>query len=199
MNASTRTLLLCTALIGAAGMAQAQATGLTRAAIESAYADFERIEIAFGPTQVKVEAIDAQTGQVIEAIYDRATGTLLKQETASVTGTVASGIEVKNRAEDFLRARASDDTTAPGQGGSVDDTHRGHDDGTDDDDGDDDSLRSSSQANAAGASDDDKGRGRGRSGNGGSDDDGARDSRGGDRSGKDGSGKGGSDDDGDED
>ena len=87
MNAPTRRLLLCTALIGAAGMAQAQSTGLTRAAIEAAYAEFERIEIAFGPSQVKVEAIDAQTGQVVEAIYDRATGAILKEETGSITGT----------------------------------------------------------------------------------------------------------------
>ena len=71
MNAPTRTLLLCTALIGAAGMAQAQATGLTRADIEAAYAEFERIEIAFGPTQVKVEAVDAQTGQVVDLVVKR--------------------------------------------------------------------------------------------------------------------------------
>ncbi len=192
MNAPTRTLLLCTALIGAAGMAQAQATGLTRAAIESAYADFERIEIAFGPTQVKVEAMDAQTGQVVEAIYDRATGALLKQETASITGTVGNGIEVKSRAEDFLRVRASDDTAAAGQVRSADDNPKsddddGIDDSTGGDDGDDDGVRSSSQANAGGSANDDKGRGRGRSGSGGSDDDGSDDDRGGDRSGNNGS------------
>lgn len=207
MNAPYRTLLLCTALIGAAGMAQAQATGLTRAAIESAYAEFERIEIAFGPTQVKVEAIDAQTGQVVEAIYDRATGAILKEETGSVAGTVSSGIEVKNRAEDFVRIRASDESNAPRAPRSFDDNPSGDDDGIDDSTGgddDDDSVRHSSQANAGNAANDDRGRGRGRSGTGSSDDDGADndesgDDHGGDRSGKDGSGKGGSDDDGDDD
>jgi hypothetical protein len=194
MNAPTRTLLLCTALIGAAGMAQAQATGLTRADIEAAYAEFERIEIAFGPTQVKVEAIDAQTGQVVEAIYDRATGAILKQETGTVAGTVGSGTEVKSRADDFVRVRASDDPAATGQGRAFDDNPKGDDDdGIDDttggDDSDDDSPRASAQSNAGGTSNDDRGRGRGRSGSGGSDDDGS-DDRGGDRS-----GKGGSDDD----
>lgn len=186
MNASTRTLLLCTALIGAAGMAQAQATGLSQAAIESAYAEYERLEIAFGPTQVKVEAMDAQTGQVVEAIYDRATGIILKQETSTFAGTIGSGTEVKNRAEDFLRVRAADGSIAPRREDSLDDSPSDDDDGIDDstgsDDRDDDDLRSASLANVGGASGDDKGRGRGRSGGDGSDDD--RDS---DRSGNSGS------------
>lgn len=186
MNASTRTLLLCTALIGAAGMAQAQATGLTRAAIETAYAEYERLEIAFGPTQVKVEAMDAQTGQVVEAIYDRATGVILKQETSTFAGTVGSGIEIKNRAEDFLRVRAADGSIAPPRRESFDDSlddedDDGIDDTTGSDDSDDD-LRSAVMANAGGTSAEGKGRGRGRSGDDGSDDD-----RGSDRSGNGGS------------
>lgn len=187
MNASTRTLLLCTALIGAAGMAQAQATGLTRAAIETAYAEFERLEIAFGPTQVKVEAMDAQSGQVVEAIYDRATGVILKQETSTFAGTLGSGIEIKNRAEDFLRVRAADGSIAAPRGESLDDSFDdddddGIDDTTGSDDSDDDDQRSAVMANAGGASDEGNGRGRGRSGDDGSDDD-----RGSDRSGNSGS------------
>lgn len=187
MNASTRTLLLCTALIGAAGMAQAQATGLTRAAIETAYAEYERLEIAFGPTQVKVEAMDAQSGQVVEAIYDRATGVILKQETSTFAGTLGSGIEIKNRAEDFLRVRAADGSIAAPRGESLDDSFDdddddGIDDTTGSDDSDDDDQRSAVMANAGGASDEGNGRGRGRSGDDGSDDD-----RGSDRSGNSGS------------
>lgn len=187
MNASTRTLLLCTALIGAAGMAQAQSTGLTRAAIETAYAEYERLEIAFGPTQVKVEAIDAQSGQVVEAIYDRATGVILKQETSTFAGTLGSGIEIKNRAEDFLRVRAADGSIAAPRGESLDDSFDdddddGIDDTTGSDDSDDDDQRSAVMANAGGASDEGNGRGRGRSGDDGSDDD-----RGSDRSGNSGS------------
>lgn len=187
MNASTRTLLLCTALIGAAGMAQAQSTGLTRAAIETAYAEFERLEIAFGPTQVKVEAMDAQSGQVVEAIYDRATGVILKQETSTFAGTLGSGIEIKNRAEDFLRVRAADGSIAAPRGESLDDSFDdddddGIDDTTGSDDGDDDDQRSAVMAYAGGASDEGNGRGRGRSGDDGSDDD-----RGSDRSGNSGS------------
>ena len=190
MNAPTRRLLLCTALIGAAGMAQAQSTGLTRAAIESAYAEFERIEIAFGPSQVKVEAIDAQTGQVIEAVYDRATGAILKQETGSIAGSVSAGVEVKSRMEDFVRVRASG-SADDGLDRAFDDNPTGDDDdGIDDttggDDSDDDSAGSHSNV-ASHDADDDKGRGRGRSGSGGSDDDGSDDDR------------GGSDDDGDDD
>lgn len=187
MNASTRTLLLCTALIGAAGMAQAQSTGLTRAAIETAYAEYERLEIAFGPTQVKVEAMDAQSGQVVEAIYDRATGVILKQETSTFAGTLGSGIEIKNRAEDFLRVRAADGSIAAPRGESLDDSFDdddddGIDDTTGSDDSDDDDQRSAVMANAGGASDEGNGRGRGRSGDDGSDDD-----RGSDRSGNSGS------------
>lgn len=187
MNASTRTLLLCTALIGAAGMAQAQSTGLTRAAIETAYAEFERLEIAFGPTQVKVEAMDAQSGRVVEAIYDRATGVILKQETSTFAGTLGSGIEIKNRAEDFLRVRAADGSIAAPRGASLDDSFDdddddGIDDTTGSDDSDDDDQRSAVMANAGGASDEGNGRGRGRSGDDGSDDD-----RGSDRSGNSGS------------
>jgi hypothetical protein len=189
MNASTRTLLLCTALIGAAGMAQAQSTGLTRAAIETAYAEYERLEIAFGPTQVKVEAMDAQSGRVVEAIYDRATGVILKQETSTFAGTLGSGIEIKNRAEDFLRVRAADGSIAAPRGESLDDSFDdddddddGIDDTTGSDDSDDDDQRSAVMANAGGASDEGNGRGRGRSGDDGSDDD-----RGSDRSGNSGS------------
>ncbi|OYU17878.1 MAG: hypothetical protein CFE34_13455 [Rhodobacteraceae bacterium PARR1] len=202
-----------TALIGVAGTAQAQSTGLTRSAIETAYAEFERIEIAFGPTQVKVEAVDAQTGQVVEAIYDRATGAILKEETSSIAGSVGTGIEVKSRTEDFVRVRASDNAD-DGLDRAFDDNPKGDDDdGIDDttggDDSDDDSAGSRSNAAAAHDANDDKGRGRGRSGSGGSDDDGSDDDRGGDRSGKGGSGNGGSgkggsgnggsDDDGDDD
>lgn len=185
---ATQRLLMCSVLIGVAGIATAplavaQSTGMTLAAIETAYSAYERLEVSFGPTQVKVEAMDAQTGQVIEAVYDRLTGEILKQETGSVAGPVGTGVEVKSRMEDFVRARASDNAD-DGLDRAFDDNPKGDDDGIDDTTGGDDS-------------DDDRGRGRGRSG----DDNGAGDDRGGrggddHDAGDDHGGKGGSDDDG---
>lgn len=185
---ATQRLLMCSVLIGVAGIATtplavAQSTGMTLAAIETAYSAYERLEVSFGPTQVKVEAMDAQTGQVIEAVYDRLTGEILKQETGSVAGPVGTGVEVKSRMEDFVRARASDNAD-DGLDRAFDDNPKGDDDGIDDTTGGDDS-------------DDDRGRGRGRSG----DDNRAGDDRGGrggddHDAGDDHGGKGGSDDDG---
>lgn len=202
---ATQRLLMCSVLIGVAGIATAplavaQSTGMTMAAIETAYSAYERLEVSFGPTQVKVEAMDAQTGQVIEAVYDRLTGEILKQETGSVSGPVGTGVEVKSRMEDFVRTRASDNAD-DGLDRAFDDNPKGDDDdGIDDttgsDDSDDDS-RASSRAAAAHDANDDRGRGRGRSGSGdGSDDD--HGGRGGDDhdAGDDHGGNGGSDDDG---
>jgi len=202
---ATQRLLMCSVLIGVAGIATAplavaQSTGMTMAAIETAYSAYERLEVSFGPTQVKVEAMDAQTGQVIEAVYDRLTGEILKQETGSVSGPVGTGVEVKSRMEDFVRTRASDNAD-DGLDRAFDDNPKGDDDdGIDDttgsDDSDDDS-RASSRAAAAHDANDDRGRGRGRS----SSDDGSDDDhggRGGDDhdAGDDHGGNGGSDDDG---
>lgn len=202
---ATQRLLMCSVLIGVAGIATAplavaQSTGMTMAAIETAYSAYERLEVSFGPTQVKVEAMDAQTGQVIEAVYDRLTGEILKQETGSVSGPVGTGVEVKSRMEDFVRTRASDNAD-DGLDRAFDDNPKGDDDdGIDDttgsDDSDDDS-RASSRAAAAHDANDDRGRGRGRSGSDdGSDDD--HGGRGGDDhdAGDDHGGNGGSDDDG---
>jgi len=202
---ATQRLLMCSVLIGVAGIATAplavaQSTGMTMAAIQTAYSAYERLEVSFGPTQVKVEAMDAQTGQVIEAVYDRLTGEILKQETGSVSGPVGTGVEVKSRMEDFVRTRASDNAD-DGLDRAFDDNPKGDDDdGIDDttgsDDSDDDS-RASSRAAAAHDANDDRGRGRGRS----SSDDGSDDDhggRGGDDhdAGDDHGGNGGSDDDG---
>lgn len=195
---ATQRHLLCSVLIGVASIATAplaiaQSTGttsgMTLAAIETAYSAYERIEVSFGPTQVKVEAVDAETGQTIEAIYDRATGEILKQETGTVSGPVGSGVEVKSRMEDFVRDRASDRADEGLDHAFDDSRHGGHDDATEDDHGDDASQTGSSR-------NDHEDRGRGRSGR----DDGAPDDNGQDHAGDDhgggdhGGGRGASDD-----
>lgn len=106
--------LLATVFSLSAGALHAQATpAVTQASIEAAYAGYERIEIAFGLTQVKVEAIDAETGQKIEAIYDSLTGAILKQEVYTVTGPIVAGTEVETRGRDFIKVRGSNAGGAP--------------------------------------------------------------------------------------
>jgi hypothetical protein len=111
--------LLATAFGLSAGMLHAQtAPVVTQQSIEAAYAGYERIEIQFGLTQVKVEATDAETGQKIEAIYDALTGTILKQEVYTVAAPVVAGTEIKTRDRDFLkprnpRAEAKGDNRSP--------------------------------------------------------------------------------------
>ena len=178
-------LLMCSVLIGVAGiattpLAQAQSTGMTLAAIETAYKDYERIEVSFGPTQVKVEAIDADTGQSIEAIYDRMSGEILKQETSTVAGPVGAGVEVKNRDEDFIRTGLSGGDDEETDHVSDDHQKAGDDDGVDDSTGADDD--DGSQGSGQDANDDhggnsgSDGHGGDRADNGGSyDDDGSDD------------------------
>ena len=64
--------------------------------------DFDYIEIKEGLTQVKVEAIRGD--QKLEVIYDRATGSILKQklEPADAEKIGISGIEFERRNRDFL-------------------------------------------------------------------------------------------------
>ena len=82
--------------------------------------DFDYIEIKEGLTQVKVEAI--RGNQKLEVIYDRATGTILKQEQerADADEIGRSGIEFDRRNRDFLDG---------------DDIARNNDDDDDDEDG----------------------------------------------------------------
>lgn len=103
--------------------------------------DFDYIEIKEGLTQVKVEAI--RGNQKLEVIYDRATGTILKQEQerADADEIGRSGIEFDRRNRDFLDAddiaRIDDDDEdgrRSGRDDEDDDESSGRGDDEDDED-----------------------------------------------------------------
>ena len=64
---------------------------------------YTRIEIDTGITQTKVEAIRGT--QKLEVVYDRATGSILKEEREAVEASddTAPGIEIDQEDEDFLK------------------------------------------------------------------------------------------------
>ena len=112
---------------------------------------FDYIEVKEGITQLKVQAI--QGADKYEVIYDRATGTILKQETerADADEIGRSGVEIDRRARDFLDddddderrdeddSRDDDDDDRDDSSGRDDDDDEDEDDSDDDDDDDDDS------------------------------------------------------------
>ena len=95
---------------------------------------YSHIEIKTGLTQIKAEASNGTT--TFEAIYDIATGQLLKSETGTVGvfDDTTPGVELSDRNRDFVRIASADDN---GSGDAGDDN--GGDNGGDDngDNGDD--------------------------------------------------------------
>lgn len=73
---------------------------------------YTHIEVRVGPTQIKAEGV--RGSQKVEIIFDSATGTVLKTETASVESDddIAPGVSVRERSRDFVRVvrRSSDDS-----------------------------------------------------------------------------------------
>ncbi|PRX37569.1 hypothetical protein SAMN05216257_101594 [Meinhardsimonia xiamenensis] len=91
---------------------------------------FEFIEIKNGPSTVKVEAVRGATK--LEVVYDRATGRIVKQETAPAGDDAGrSGVFIRSRDDDFVDA--NDDVSRDEQHG--DDRDGGRVDDHDDDDG----------------------------------------------------------------
>ena len=93
---------------------------------------FQRIEIDTGIGQIKVEAIRGM--DKIEVVYDRATGSILKQEVERVRTDedTTPGVSIRDRDRDFVdtdRRRDRDDDD--------DDHRRGRDDDERDDESDD--------------------------------------------------------------
>ena len=148
------------ATIAAAGHAQSVADQVVSQLTEQGYT---RIEVKTGPTQLKVEAI--RGGRELEAVYDLATGAILKQEVNAIGADddTTPGVEIDARDRDFVDAAGNvhDDDDDDGNRGlgidrDDDDDHgRGRDDDMDDDDDDDDG------ASAGDDDDDDDDRGRG--------------------------------------
>ncbi|MDU8912397.1 PepSY domain-containing protein [Aestuariicoccus sp. MJ-SS9] len=134
-------------IISTAAAALAGSMALADAFSDAVIADFRAkgfagIEVKNGPTQTKVEAVLGN--RKTEAIYDRATGQILKQEwEMAEPGDRSAGVEVRNRNRDFLRASGGDDNSFGGgddeHGDDHDDDHdKDHGPGHDDDDHDDD-------------------------------------------------------------
>lgn len=148
------TLLAFTALVAlSAGMAQAQAVAIdgevTRTKVEAAFAAYDYIEIKYGLTQVKVEAIDNETNQKVEAVYDKATGRLIKAETEAAGDDAGrSGIVTKSLTRDF-EDDGADDLTSDDDDDGIDDST-----GSDDDDGSDDTTSSDDSTSGDDDSDD---------------------------------------------
>ena len=127
-----KTLTLATAVALATTSAHADAfTDAVLAKFQEREFDF--IEIKEGLTQLKVEAIRGD--QKLEVIYDRASGTILKQEQerADADEIGRSGVEIDRRSRDFIDeddlARVSDDDDD-----DDDDRRSGRDSDDDDDD-----------------------------------------------------------------
>lgn len=153
-----KTLLAMTALATLSGgmalaveLPQGQ---VTRQVIETAFEGYEYIDIRFGRTQVKVEAVDNDTGQKIEAIFVKATGALLETELEAAGDDAGrSGTFVRSLTRDFTDSdddtsdddtndMSTDDDTNDNSGSDDDssgDESSGDDDSGDDDSGNDDS------------------------------------------------------------
>lgn len=101
---------------------------------------FNHIEIKTGLTQIKAEASNGTT--TYEAIYDIATGQILKSETGTVGvfDDTKPGVELSQRGRDFLRLASSDDNGSGDDGVDDNGNHSGdddHDHGDNDDHGND--------------------------------------------------------------
>ena len=154
MKLKSKLMIFTAALALQAGIAQAAITAndVVRSYQAAAYT---YIEVADGPTQIKVEAIKGSVK--VEVVYDKVSGDVVKQESEAVSGKEAAqaGVEIKSTDKDFERKAggASDDDSDDDNGsGAGDDS--GHDSGDDmnDDHGgsgsDDDSHDNSGKGNS---------------------------------------------------
>ena len=99
---------------------------------------YSHIEIKTGLTQIKAEATNGTN--TFEAIYDIATGQLLKSETGTVGvfDDTTPGVELSDRNRDFVRIASADDTGSGDAGddnGGDDNGDNGDDNGGDDNGG----------------------------------------------------------------
>ncbi len=122
---------------------------------------YQSIEVKVGPTQAKVEAI--KDGVKIEAVYDLATGAVVKSESGTVdpNAPVSTKVELETTDKDFTDGSGDDDKADD----STDDDNSGS--GSGDDDGSDDSNDDNGGSGSGGGDSDGGGDG---GGDGGSDD-----------------------------
>jgi hypothetical protein len=160
-----RLMLLSTALMLSAGIASAAITADDLVTTYQAQG-YTTIEVKTGPTQIKVEAVLGRTK--VEAIYDAATGAVLKQESDRAKRREAGqGVELSTTTHDFLNGNGSgDDNGAGGNDGpghDAGDDHGGHgnDDGAGHDAWDDHGGHGGDDGAGHDAGDDHGGRGNG--------------------------------------
>ncbi|WP_159082342.1 PepSY domain-containing protein [Paragemmobacter aquarius] len=159
MKISTKAMLFSTAMaLGAAFASGAMAQdALTRTNIVSQLqsqigSGIVAAEVKFGPTQVKVEVIDAN-GNKVETVYTDQNGVLVpiktETEAADAEDMSKSSVEVKSVTKDFEDRDDGDD--------SDDDIDGEDDDSEDDDSEDDDSEDDGGDDDSNDDSDDDSG------------------------------------------
>ena len=105
-----RKFLLATTTIVTVTATMSFASPMTDSIISQLQAQgYDRIEIKEGPNQVKVEAINGETR--FEAIYDIATGAVLKQEAYAVTDDddITLGVAVETEDRDFVEVSDHDE------------------------------------------------------------------------------------------
>jgi hypothetical protein len=164
-------LLLTTTALAATSAVMALASPMTDSIVAQLQAQgFDRIEVREGPNQVKVEASNGSVR--FEAVYDLATGAVLKQETyaAGADDDLSPGVDIESDDRDFVDG-ADDEADDSGS----DDGMAG--DGNEDDESDDRNENDESDGDSGnddGGPDDGEG--------GGSDDDGGSDDKGADES-----------------
>lgn len=97
---------------------------------------YQSIEVKVGPTQAKVEAI--KDGVKIEAVYDLASGAVLKSENESVDPgrPTSTKVELETTDKDFTGDDGNDNDKADDQGDDNSGSGSGDDDGSDDNGGD---------------------------------------------------------------
>jgi hypothetical protein len=113
----------------ASGMAMAQ-TATDQIVDDLTGKGFERIEIDNGLAQIKVEAIRGT--DKLEVVYDRQTGSILKQEMERVRADedTTPGVSIRDRDRDFVNLARMDDVSDDDRS---DDDRRDRDDDSDDD------------------------------------------------------------------
>lgn len=98
---------------------------------------FTGIEVKNGLTQTKVEAVRGT--DKLEVVYDRTTGSILKQEWEQAeAGDLSEGVEVRTRFRDFLDEEDLADDSEDDDDDDDDDDGDDEDDDEDDDDEDED-------------------------------------------------------------
>lgn len=96
---------------------------------------YSRVEVRRGPTQVRLEAIRGST--LVEVIYDRATGRILRQEVGRVDDDADTrpAVEIDTRDSDFVEGEDEEDEVDARGGEDRDDGDRGGDRDDDREDG----------------------------------------------------------------